>query len=664
MKKLMKWMRTPSISRKLSIAFLLVLTFPIILLSIGAYYTASQSLEKEMIRNANNSVTSLNRTIQIEMEAKVTAVKNFSNWINKNSFAEENRNATSRILEQYKSLNNQIESIYTGSSKGDFIRFPEIEMPDNYNPTERDWYKLAMENKGNYIVTDPYQTASTGLSVVTIAMAHLDGSGVVAINIPVNYFSQLTEGITIGNSGYAFIANENMQYVSHPIEAVGGTVVKDISDKLAQSGNGHFDFEVNDELERVVFETNAFTGWKIAGTINMNEIEEASEPLFDITMLLLIGSVLVGGALIFIIIRSITKPLKKLVASTAKISNGDLSERIEIHSKDELGQLSQSFNSMAVSLRDMIGSIQISVEHLASSSEELTASAAQTSKATEQITLSIEQFSGGNESQTENVVKSSEQMNRIDDGLQTIAKASAVAAESSIKSIDTAESGGKLVRKNAGQMKLINDTVKHAEQVIRGLEFKSKDINKIVATINGIADQTNLLSLNAAIESARAGESGRGFSVVAEEVRKLAARSSESSREIEKMIHEIIKEINGSLAMFESVNQEVNAGLDLSAQTEESFKEIQNATNEIAKEIKQMNQMVSHLSEGSNQVSASVKNIAQISKESAASIQDIAASAEEQLASMEEISASSTNLATMAEELRELTKKFKTNEFA
>ncbi|MGG3624902.1 methyl-accepting chemotaxis protein [Bacillus gobiensis] len=661
MRKFIKWLCTPSISRKLSIAFLLVLTLPIILLALGAFHTASKSLEEEMMRNANNSVKSLDRTIQSDMETKVAAIKNFSNWINKDSFKEENLNVTRQRFEQYKSLNSNIESIYSASSKGDFIRFPDIEMPDDFNPTERNWYKSAMANKGKYTLTDPYQTASTGLTVVTIAMANLDGSGVVAINIPINYLSQVTEGINIGKSGYAFIVNENMQYISHPTETVGGTVEKEISGRLAQNKNGHFDFDTNRAKERVIFETNAFTGWKIAGIINTNEIAEASEPLFNFTMILFIGSVLVGGVIIFTIIHSIRIPLKKLVASAAKISNGDLSEKIEIRSKDEIGQLSQSFNSMAESLRNVIGSIQLSVDNLASSSEELTASAQQTSKATEHITLSIEQFSGGNETQSENVEKSSEQLDRIDDGLQRIAKTSSVVAESSIKSIETAESGGQLVRKNAGQMKLINDTVKHAEQVIKGLEYKSKDINKIVGTINGIADQTNLLSLNAAIESARAGEYGRGFSVVAEEVRKLAARSSESSKVIEKMIHEIITEINGSLAMFQSVNQEVSTGLDISTQTEESFKEIQTVTNEIAEDINQMNVMVSDLSEGSKQVSTSVRSIAQISKESAASIQDIAASAEEQLASMEEISASSTTLATMAEELRELTKKFNTN---
>ena len=106
-------------------------------------------------------------------------------------------------------------------------------------------------------------------------------------------------------------------------------------------------------------------------------------------------------------------------------------------------------------------------------------------------------------------------------------------------------------------MKTIDHSVKEAESVINGLEHKSKDITNILGVINGIADQTNLLALNAAIEAARAGESGRGFSVVAEEVRKLAVQSSDSAKEIEKLVKEIVSEIETSQNMFKSVNEEV-----------------------------------------------------------------------------------------------------------
>ncbi len=164
-------------------------------------------------------------------------------------------------------------------------------------------------------------------------------------------------------------------------------------------------------------------------------------------------------------------------------------------------------------------------------------------------------------------------------------------------------------------MNVIDKSVKEAEQVVRGLETKSKDITNILRVINGIADQTNLLALNAAIEAARAGEYGRGFSVVAEEVRKLAVQSADSAKEIEGLIIEIVKEINTSLGMFQSVNQEVQTGLDITDKTEMSFKRISEMTNQIAGELQNMSATVQQLSASSEEVSGASEHIASISKE-------------------------------------------------
>ncbi|WP_412096266.1 methyl-accepting chemotaxis protein [Bacillus licheniformis] len=273
--------------------------------------------------------------------------------------------------------------------------------------------------------------------------------------------------------------------------------------------------------------------------------------------------------------------------------------------------------------------------------------------------MAIEQFSDGNESQKEKVEASSHQLNEMNNGLYDMSKTSAAITDASLKSTEIAGKGEELVQKTVGQMNSIDRSVKQAEAVVKGLEAKSKDITSILRVINGIADQTNLLALNAAIEAARAGESGRGFSVVAEEVRKLAAQSADSAKEIEHLIQEIVKEIDNSLNMFKSVNHEVQSGLRITDETETSFKTIYDMTNDIGGKLQTMNAAVEQLTQGSRQVAGAVEEIADVSRESSASIQDIAASAEEQLASMEEISASSTTLAELAEELRDLTRKFK-----
>ncbi|WP_427847138.1 methyl-accepting chemotaxis protein [Bacillus pumilus] len=309
---------------------------------------------------------------------------------------------------------------------------------------------------------------------------------------------------------------------------------------------------------------------------------------------------------------------------------------------------------MSAKLKQVIQAVQNSIENVAASSEELTASAGQTAQATEHITSSIEQFSNSNEHQNDMIEKSSVQLNEMDRSLSHMVDTTSHMMESSIDSSKTAQAGGELVQKTAGQMQTIEQAVKEAELVIQGLEQKSKDITNILGVINGIADQTNLLALNAAIEAARAGEAGRGFSVVAEEVRKLAEQSGSSSKEIESLTNEIVEEIEKSQNMFKQVAGEVQSGLNITNETK-----ITDKTSEMTEQMKQMNGTAKELSHGSNDISHAVNQIKELSRESSAGFQDIAASAEEQLASMEEISSSSATLSQMAEELRELIKQFK-----
>ena len=155
----------------------------------------------------------------------------------------------------------------------------------------------------------------------------------------------------------------------------------------------------------MAFTTNKLTGWKIEGSMELNEIKDASQPVLTMGMIVLAASIIIGGILILLIVRSITSPLKRLVRSSKQISGGDLTETIDIRSKDELGELGASFNEMGESLRGLISAIQNSVDNVAASSEELTASASQTSKATEHITMAIEQFSNGNEEQSEKSIQ-------------------------------------------------------------------------------------------------------------------------------------------------------------------------------------------------------------------------------------------------------------------
>ncbi|WAT79959.1 methyl-accepting chemotaxis protein [Bacillus safensis] len=662
--KFIQYFRKPSISKKLVFSFLFILLCPIIVLAFSSYHTASTSLNDQIMQSAKENVEQLDKNITKVVKVKTDAADFFSKWITEKKLKQKGTTDIQGRFEQFMSMNDDTEGIFVASSDGKvFSRYPNQKMPAGYVATERDWYKDGWAKNGELSVSAPYATASTGTLVVTISKKLEDGSGVIAMNLNIANLVKESNSINIGKQGFAFIGSPDRTYVAHPNKKAGTKISGgEWLEKLYSQDNGSMSYMFEGKEKQMEFTTNKATGWKIAGTMFVSEVEEAAQPVFNMATIILAGALIIGGILIFFIIRSITKPLSTLVSSSKKISQGDLTEKIDVRSKDEIGQLGTSFNEMSESLRDVIQAVQTSVENVASSSEELTASAGQTTKATEHITSSIETFSNGNENQNEMVEQSAAHLKQMNEGLNEVAETSDVITASSVQSKTVAEKGGQLVEQTVGQMKTIDHSVKEAEGVINGLEHKSKDITNILGVINGIADQTNLLALNAAIEAARAGESGRGFSVVAEEVRKLAVQSSDSAKEIEKLVNEIVSEIETSQNMFKAVNEEVKNGLTITDQTKESFSQINEQTAEIAARINEMNTTVRELSKGSEQISKAVNEIADVSRESSASIQDIAASAEEQLASMEEISSSSTTLSQMAEELRDLIKKFKISE--
>ncbi len=660
MGKMIQWFKKPSISKKLVIAFLVVLILPTVALTISAFFTSKTELDKQIMGSAMSQVNAFDTLIDENIGNKAEAVTLFTDDLKAANLQEKNRKATIKELQQYGKINEKdVSAIYAGSEKGLFMQYPVQKMPEGYDPRERPWYQEAMSADGKQVITKPYVAASTGKMVITIAQKTKDGSGVIGLDMEIDSLIQKLKEIKIGQKGYAFIMEKDKTVLADPTQKPGSKVNENLANIIFKNKQGNGSYTLNGTDKKVAYVTNELTGWKIGGTMLVSEVEDAAKPVFNTAIIVFSVTLIVAGTLIFFIVRSISSRLSNLARFSKKVSEGDLRDKLQIQSDDEIGQVGKGFNTMIDSLRSLIGAVQTSVENVASSSEELTASAGQTSKATEHITLAIEQFSTGNESQNDKVESSSEELEEMNRGLQHMNESAESITASSIKSTEIAGEGGQLVEKTASQMNVIDQSVKKAENVISALESKSKDITQILGVINGIADQTNLLALNAAIEAARAGESGRGFSVVAEEVRKLAVQSANSAKEIENLIKEIVQDIDVSQEVFTAVNQEVQSGLSFTEQTKVSFHNIFDMTKEISDQLQTMNRTVVQLSKGSAHVSEAVREIADVSRESSANIQDIAASAEEQLASMEEISSSSATLSSMAEELRDLISKFK-----
>lgn len=446
--------------------------------------------------------------------------------------------------------------------------------------------------------------------------------------------------------------------------AIGTQVSPEVVEKVLKSGEDFFrEANVAGNMYQAAYMPIKNASGEIIGIFYVGASEKIIDSILSSFLIkfitVLVIMVVLSSVIVYWFTRRIKKRLSTITNALQCAGNGDFTTRVSDNAGDELSDLSTSYNQMTENIKVMINEVIETSEQVAASSEELTASAEQTSQATETITESIQQVANGAEHATASVQESATALEEVSKGVQSIAENASTISGVSSQATQKAKEGEELVGQTVQQINAISLSVNESGEVIKVLDNRSKEIGNITKAISAIAEQTNLLALNAAIEAARAGEHGKGFAVVADEVRKLAEQSQQSSSQISSLILEIQQDMDRSNSSIEQVTIDVNIGLDIVQQTEGSFKEILEFMERLVVQINDMAATAEEVSASTEEVAATVMGITQIATNTSSHSQNVAASAEEQLASMEEISASASSLSNMSESLQELIRKFK-----
>ncbi|WOV85936.1 methyl-accepting chemotaxis protein [Sporosarcina jeotgali] len=651
--------RFKSIRTKLIVVFALILIVPSVSVGWLSYTSAKNAVEKQIITEAKDSTETLNTIINQTISAKIHDIETLSKQVQKSQYDGNESPELRKKLEQYTTLHPEILSVYVGTKDGFFVQDPVINDTSTYDPRTRDWYKEALESPNEVILSNPYPDASVDALVVTVSRMTDDQSGVISVDITLDYITELTEQVKIGKEGYAFMVDDEMNFISHPMHEAGSAADDDYYKKLKTEAKGYFNFTSKGHDRFTTFLTNDLTGWKIGGTLDYAEVKEAAAPILKTTILIVIIALVLGAVIAYFITHSIIRPIVKLKEQAQTISTGDLTETIEVKSSDEIGQLGEAFRSIQESLKNLVGRIEKNTELVAASSEQLTASAEQTTYATEHVADAVQEVAGNAENQMSAVETNSELIQHVSDGIASINEYSANVSKLAVHMTEQAEHGGLAVNDTVNQMASIQSSVAESNDMISSLSVRSKDVGSILNVITDIAEQTNLLSLNAAIEAARAGEHGKGFAVVADEVRKLAEQSQQSAKEIHTIIQGIQADTDNSVQIMAKVTEDVKQGMTISKDAIEKFEQILTSTKEITPQMADISSIAQSAQKEIHQVNETAIALEDMAKSNAASSEEVAATTEEQLASMEEITASAKTLSHMAEELQELVSSFK-----
>ncbi|MRR07101.1 MAG: methyl-accepting chemotaxis protein [Deltaproteobacteria bacterium] len=349
------------------------------------------------------------------------------------------------------------------------------------------------------------------------------------------------------------------------------------------------------------------------------------------TLIFSVFGILLAVGLGVVISRMITVPLTRGVEFAHAVAGGDLTRRLAMCSKDEIGCLSDALDDMVEKLRDIMGNITNASDTVSSAAVQLSASSEQMATGTEEVAA-----------QAGTVATAGEEMAATS---MEIAQNCSMVAESSQLANDSAITGAAIVQETVTLMNRIAERVKDSAQAVESLGSRSDQIGEIIGTIEDIADQTNLLALNAAIEAARAGEQGRGFAVVADEVRALAERTTKATKEIGQMIKAIQSETKSAVHVMEEGVREVENGTVEAAKSGKALQEILDQIHVVTMQVSQIATAAEQQTATTTEISSNMQQITDV-------IQDTAKGAEE--------SASAANqLARMAEELQSLAGQFR-----
>ncbi|ACA84553.1 methyl-accepting chemotaxis protein [Shewanella woodyi] len=578
-------MKSHSLKKKILFSVVIALSLVIVLLSWQSYLSQKEQLQQSSLEQVQRLGSQQAHNIQQWFAVRENIIKALGSQSLYNPL---------NPLKQAQ-VSGDFELTYFGSNDGVMYDSDPSINRDGYDPRSRGWYQEAM-NQGGLIVTKPYVDVAYNILVVTLAQSTT--GGVVGGDLPIAGIVDDIERMALPADGYAVLMHKDGTVIAYKNAGKAMRPAYEIDNDLShglpamsQSSNAftpaYFESESREKLLWGVSIPD--TDWELVLVLDRQTLEAPLSSLLikqlGLSLIILIASVLAISALVNILLG----PLSKVSQALAKIAdgNGDLTQRIEVESDDEVGVLAESFNRFVGSQHELI-------THIRQLATELDLDAERSLNTNQAAVQELQR-------QQQEVAMVATAVTEMSCATQEIASNAENTATAAQQSSSSSEQGKNQVDQTRHSINSLASEVTLATEVIGDLSQHAQSISGILSTIQGIAEQTNLLALNAAIEAARAGEQGRGFAVVADEVRVLSRRTQDSTQEIHATI-ETLQQMTARAVQLMKTSQEL-AGNSV------------NDADEAALALEEITQAVSLISDMAGQIATAAEEQTQVTAE-------------------------------------------------
>lgn len=617
------------IKTKLLIAFSIATVLPVLVVSSITAYLASDQALKAFSKNSEQTLGAVEKSFDqfmsdiksvvgfmadsgpvIAPDAKPLTTYFEAKGKAPSKIAEQNGGREAEAFKMFEAIgknNSNYVYVYMGDDGDGYLEWPGTYEYAEWHPKQRPWYSRAMETPGQAVLRDAYYWEPDDAVYVSVVKTYKKGNdvgGVVAVDVSIKTLTEMANKTKLGNSGSIMVIENTGTVLVDALNA--GNNFKKISEltgdayqKIAQTSSGLINFKLNGEDYYADVYTSPNLKWKFVGLMPASEIYSSTVELIQTTAIVCILLLIVFGLVAYWMAKSLITPIES-VSDHLRIlaeGEGDLTSKIDIHTNDETGTLSNWFNQFIESTRKLILGIKHSGIQIDKIAAETSAKASEVAQSATDQLQSIELIA---EAGQQMLIASNE-----------AAESCANSAQFSEKGLETTIAGKNLLKSSAEGVNRLGARLKDSNQIITELQKETTNINQILSTIQAIAEQTNLLALNAAIEAARAGEQGRGFAVVADEVRTLAGRTQESTEQISNILGLLANRTKqASDSMVTSLAESENA-ITLSDQALTSFEQIE----EVVKQMRDMTMQTAASAEEQRAVTEGVnENIGAISE--------------------------------------------------